>query len=224
MQSLRQTAFKLWVYDIINSPYIKQEGEWEPNYLEFNGNKVSRVNIIANVILKFESDDKNYCNLVLDDGSGTIRVKTWGEDTALISNINIGDMILMIGRPRSYNEEIYINPEIVKKIDNPNLELLRKLELLKRFGKSKPREKIYETEVIEKEISNEEEIIDVSSVSERQKILNLIEKHNSENGASVNEVINNIDINKEKAEQLIQDLLKDGEIYQPKNGRLKIIE
>jgi len=40
----------------------------------------------------------------------------------------VGDLVLVVGRVRKYEDEIYISPEIVKKV-NPNWELVHKLIL-----------------------------------------------------------------------------------------------
>ena len=134
----RLTAFKCWISHLVNGNYIKQNREFEPNYIEINSKtktkRISRVNLIANVVMKFESENKDYKFITLDDGSASIRVKAWGLDIPLVDEINIGDIVLLIGKIRSYNNEIYLTPEIVKKIDI-NWELARKLELIKEYGK-----------------------------------------------------------------------------------------
>jgi hypothetical protein len=50
----------------------------------------------------------------------------------------MGDLVQVVGRISNYNEITQINGEIVKKINNPNEELLHELEMinfLKKFGK-----------------------------------------------------------------------------------------
>lgn len=48
--------------------------------------------------------------LVIDDGTGSILVR--GDH-----KVSVGDPILVIGRPRTYNNQVYILGEIIKKID-----------------------------------------------------------------------------------------------------------
>ena len=83
----RQVAHKVWIKNIINSNYVKQEG-WKPNYVEFGGKQVSRVNLLATAVSRFLSDDGNYGALTLDDGTETIRVKAFGPDVSKISEIS----------------------------------------------------------------------------------------------------------------------------------------
>ena len=73
----RQTAFKVWVNDLSSGQYIEDNSEFGSNYILIKDNKVSRVNILARVVQKYVSDDKNYVSIMLDDGFGTIRVKSW---------------------------------------------------------------------------------------------------------------------------------------------------
>lgn len=51
--------------------------------------------------------------LVVDDGSGSILVKSFEQHLP----VTIGDPVLVIGRPRKFNDEYYLVGEIVKHID-----------------------------------------------------------------------------------------------------------
>ena len=238
-QNLRQTAYKVWIKDLVSSEYVKEEGEWKPNYLKIRDKNVSRVNIIANIITTFKNPDNTYASLTLDDGSETIRVKAFRDDISLLENIKPGETILIIGRPREYQNEIYIIPEIIKTVTNPDWVKIRKLELMKLYGSPIKEERI---EQAPKQISQitiskepeefpeiksfvEEEIIEDSPIvseTSRQKILNAIEKSN-ESGISHEELLFKSDIPKEEAETAIQELLKEGEIYFPRAGFIKIV-
>ena len=77
----RLTAYKTWISDLLNSNYVETHGEFESNYVELYNTQISKVNIVATVVNKMESDDKNYASITLDDGSEEIRLKTWREDT-----------------------------------------------------------------------------------------------------------------------------------------------
>lgn len=229
MAQSRQTAFKLRICDIKNNKYIKELGEWEPNYILFNGNKISRVNVIANIIVKIESPDKSYMSILLDDGTETIRAKCWREDTKILENLNIGDIVLVIGRIRQYGEEIYLTPEIVKNISHEWV-LVRKLELDKLYGKlitnqnnKDTKNKNYELETNLINIS-EERIENLPNESKRQKIFSLIEKLDTEVGADKIQVIDESGIDKFESERIIDDLLREGEIFQIKPGKLKLID
>ncbi len=234
----RQTACKIWISNLLNGEYVKSTGEFEPHHIISNGFKVARANIIANVIDTFKSEDNNYSSITIDDGSSTIRVKAFKDDISILQNISVGDIVLIIGKPRQYLNEIYLIPEIVKRLDDPNWELLRKIELLKLYGKPEKIKERYqeirENSVVEETINksettenlysyenqNSQELITSTS---RQKIINLIEK-SDETGAVIQDLIENSGIDKEESELIVKDLVKEGIIYENKPGHVKLLD
>jgi len=210
----RLTAYKIWIASLINSPYVNNPGEFEPNYIKVNGKEISRVNVIATVVNKYISDDGTYVTIIVEDGSSQIRVKSWREDTLLLKNINVGDTILLIARVKNYQNEIYLLPEIIKKV-NPNWELVRKLELLKEYGKPKLEQvtQIKEEIIPNTEIQNIEEIT-FSSTNLRNELLNLIEKNEDKNGISLEEM--KLELHKDVTEiyNILEELIKEGQVYQ----------
>ena len=129
MQIQRKTAHKLWISNIVNSPYTKSTGEFEPNYITLDNKQISRVNIIASVIETFMSEDEKFSSIVIDDGSATIKLQAFKEDTKLLKDFEMGDLIMAIGKVREFNNEKYILAEIVKTL-NPTWGKIRRLELL----------------------------------------------------------------------------------------------
>ena len=123
---IRQTAYKVWISDLINGEYINPEGQWDPGYVTIKESKVSRVNIIANAIDKYKNEDSTYISLTIDDGSENISLKAWNEDTKILKEIEVGDMVLTIAKIKEYNNKIYLVPEIVRKLDKSEWMVLRK--------------------------------------------------------------------------------------------------
>lgn len=197
----RQTAFKVLISDLINGNYIIQEG-WIPNYIQVKDKQISRINLMAAVIDKQSSE--SLITLTLDDGSGNIQAKTFNEDIKKLQDINIGDFILIIGRPRKYNEQLFIAVEIAKKI-NPAWGKVRKIEL--------PQEKT-PLKIVEEPV--EEDI--------KGEIYTIIKKIDSGNGAEISEVLKMSNLDEQKGEELINDLLKQGEIYENRPGYLRTID
>ena len=210
----RQTAYKVWIADLLNGKYVRQVGEWDPNYVEVRDLKVSRVNLLASVIGSYKSDNSDYGYIELDDSTGVMKVKAWKEDVCLIENIKIGDMVLVVGRVREMNSEIYILAEIVKPIENKEWANVRKAELKKKFGETT------RVEIISEKQPEAEEIIEDSTVSGRQKVLSIIEKHEE---IGFDALVFESDLNKDEVDNAIKELLKEGEIYQPRAGILKIV-
>src|SRR3989344_6192393 len=206
----RLTAYKVWVSDLLNNNYIQTSGEFESNYVEFKDKQVSRVNLIATIIAKLESEDKNYVSVVLDDSSEQIKVKTWREDTRLLNNVSVGDVILVIGKIKKYNDEIYILPEIIKNL-NINWELARKSELLKLYGKPQETKDTKEDEINKDKTIIEE--IKFNSIDLKNEILNLIEKYEEKEGVSLEEIKSNISSDLNEINKILEELIKEGQVY-----------
>lgn len=216
-KTIRHTAYKVWIKDLHSNEYGRQEGEFESGYVLINNNRVSRANIIASVIQKFESEDKNYVSVTVDDGSDTIRLKTWREDTSLLNNFNIGDLVLVIGKVKKFNEEIYIMPEIVKIVD-PNWLLVRKAELIKEYGGIV----LKQEKILQNNLVVEEETIVTSN--KRQNVLNVIEKLDNEEGVEINKILEETKNNEGEVKEVIDELIRDGEIYEIAQGRIRILK
>lgn len=221
IQQARQTAYKVRILDLNRNEFVQQQGEWEPNYININEKRVSRVNIICTVISKYEPEESNYVSLNLDDGTGSIQAKAWNEDAKHFENVEVGDLVLLIGRVRRYNDLVYLSPEIVKPLKNIEWVKLRKKELEKEYGsveqKSEPQESQIKEEVIEAQPPK-------SSQQDRQIVLNSIDKLSSPEGVEIEAVIKEADLPEQEANSIILDLLKEGEIFEIRSGFIKLVE
>jgi len=239
---LRLTARKVRIKDLIEGKYIPSEKEgMKPAYLITPfGEKVSRVNLLGNITEKFESEDGNYTSITLEDGTGSIRVKGFGEKAEELRNFEVGDLVIVIGKIREYLGEIYVNLEIVRKIDDPNYENLRRLEILKKLSK---RKKIIEEikqlsrQMLKEELKNfvrkkygmEEEVIETIlenlsvEVEEdyKEKILKLIENLDERDGVDACKIIEICKLPENLIEKAIDELLENGEIFEPLPGKFK---
>lgn len=125
----RQTAYKIQAGDILLGQPIFDGDRFSA--LDHSGVKVSRVNILGNIIDKYVNEEKKYCTLTLDDGSGQIRLKGFSDQFELLNKPQIGDTVRTIGLLRFYNDELYIMPEMIYTVD-PKWLNIRKLELGKK--------------------------------------------------------------------------------------------
>ncbi len=211
----RNTAYKLWISQILSGKYISTEDQ---SYLDLNGSNISRVNLIGNIT--FLSSSEGYASALLDDGSGVIRLKTWQQGTQLLSLLNLGDIVLVIGRVKEYNEERYISPDMVKRLDDSNWLLVRQLELLKEYPASHKGGT--------PALFHEERIEDAPSFrltpSLRNKILEFIDAKSISDGSGVDDIVANLKIDKTDAEAAIFELIKEGAVYEYKPGRLKLLQ
>lgn len=217
----RQVAVKVKVKEIVNGKYVKEEG-WLPNYIEIRGSRrVSRVNIIGTIVFKYDEEGFNYKNLVVDDGSGKISVRSF-EKNDNMDKLDVGDIILIIGRAREFNNEKYIIPEIMKKIQNPMWMQVRKLEIddaSKNIIIETTNNEIKKDENLQSEVVHEE--VETES-SDSRVIFDMIKKLDTENGISIDDLIKKSNFT--GVEKLINILLRNGDIFEVKPGIVKVLE
>ena len=193
----RQVAIKVWISELKGGSYI-QEGGMNPNYVLTKENKkISRVNLLGVVVSV--GDDANMKSFVLDDGSASITVRSFEENKAL--KADLGDVLVVVGRPREYGNEIYVLPEIVKKVDNSKWIEFRKIELGKRE----------EIQVVEQVVEEK---------GQHSEVYELIKSLDVGTGVLVDDVIEKIS----DAEKAIDGLLSRGEIFEVSPGRIKVID
>ena len=200
----RQVAHKVRVSDILNSIFAKDDAS--AGYIKLNEVNVSRVNIIANVVYK-SGEEHNYNSALIDDGTGKIILRTF-ENTNIFSKVDVGDIALVIGRIREYNNERYILPEIVKKLEKIEWMNLRKIEL--------------KDNVIESNNKISEEIVGEAVQKIDEEVYILIKKLDNGDGVSIEDVMK--ESSNPNAEKIINRLLENGDVFEIKPGKLKVLE
>jgi hypothetical protein len=86
-----------------------------------------------NIYNKDENDgDKQNVMLELDDGSGRIVANGWGVKEEDYNHIQRGSLVEIIGPIRPYKENKYLLIEIIQKHEDPNFEIYRDLEMIKK--------------------------------------------------------------------------------------------
>lgn len=202
----RQVAYKTRISDLLNGVITKDD--ISAGYIRMNGLNVSRASIIATVV--FKSEEANYASAMIDDGTGRISLKSF-ENKKIFLKIDVGDAVLVVGKIRQYNDEKYIIPEIMKKIDT-GWASHRKLELEKMIPVNES------IKIIKTESGDLVEGVSGSG----DGIYSLIKKMDNGDGVSVEDVI--INSKNSKAEDVITKLLESGDIFEVKPGRLKVLE
>jgi RPA family protein len=216
-QIKRAVAYKVPISLILRSNYVKDEGEFSPNFLEFRDMKVSRVNLIGAVIAIENINEANR-SILLDDGTGGIAIRGFEQNT-IPTDVSIGDIVNIIGRPREYGSERYVLPEIVKKISQKWM-LIRKQEL-----KEYCVQDIEDKEINQQQEPLVEDIIEESTpgaLSKRNKIIEFIKGNDPGSGVDIEIIIQNCQI--ESCEQLIEDMLKEGDLFENLPGKVRILE
>jgi len=213
-QQKRQTAFKISIDQLQKGDYVKNEG-WNPSYVVDNMNrKVSRVNCMGTAVTQTEMTGSQF-SFLLDDSTNKIMVRSFDRVHG-IDGIGIADTLQIIGKVREYNDERYIVLEVVKHID-PKWLLVRKneLSLLKTEGKEEPI-------ATKPKIDNQPSEENVEDNSDAQTIYNLIKEEDKGDGALIDDII--AKSNNPSAENIINNLLKEGEVFQVSPGKIKVLE
>ena len=234
-------AKKVRIFDIVNGKFFPgSKEEMKPSYVITPfGEKISRVNLVATAIDKFLSENENYSAITIDDGSGSMGVKSFKENVVLLKNLELGDFVLIVGKLKEFNEETYVNAEVVRKIKDPNYESLRKLEILEKLIQQRKiveEIKNFADQASEEELKNyvkqkfdfDEEslqmILQFKQIEEfdyKPKIIELIESLDKGNGVEISKLFELCDLSEDIVENTINELLSSGMLYEPKAGILK---
>src|SRR3989344_1709017 len=196
----RNVAHKLRIGKILNgSPIIENE---RLKHIVIHEKKIIRVNIIANIIDKYIQDgEKKFGSITLDDASGQIKAKVFGEDIEKFSQLTQGDTVLCIGLLRSWNNEVYITPEIIKKL-SPQFLLVRKLE---------------------SDLSTPKILSSEKTAQLKDKILEMIKSSEKDEGIFIDKIIMETHEPPETINSEIKKLLENGLIYEPRPGKLRYL-
>ena len=203
-QFKRNIAFKLRIGDILIGKPI-MDGERFSN-LELGNKKIIRVNVIGNIVERYNSEgETKFTSFTLDDGSGQIKMRCFGDDVEKFKEVSQGQTILVIGVLRNWNNETYIQPEIIKEQDTRYL-LVRKLEIEKE--KNKTPDPVGRDQI----------------VAVKDKILNAIKSAEEEGGIEMDKVIMSLrDISPTIINQEVQKLLEEGIVFEPRPGRVRYL-
>jgi len=199
-QFKRHIAFKLRVGEIQDGKIILDADRFK--FLEYESKQIVRVNLIANIIDKYVQDDeKKFASITLDDASGQIKLKLFGEDIQKFDPFEQGDTIQVIGLLRTWNDELYIIPETMKKKE-PQYLLVRKLERDIEKPKSLDKEQLHNL---------------------KDKLLEIIKTKEADGGAEIEQLILELKSPPEAINQEIKKLLEEGIIYEPRPGKVRYL-
>jgi RPA family protein len=201
-QFKRNIAYKYRIGDIlIGKPVMDNE---RFSFLELGNKRIIRVNIVGNIVDRYESEgESKYLSLTLDDGSGQIRIKCFGDDVERFRNLVQGKTVVIIGLLRSYNTELYISPEIIKEV-SPKYLLIRKMEIEKDRAK------------------NAMPISEGQILAVKDKILDLVKNSENDGGIERDSIIMKLrEVSPEIINQEVKRLLEEGIIFEPRPGKVR---
>ena len=203
-QFKRNVAYKLKIGDVLlGKPVMNGE---KFSFIELGDKKIVRVNIIGNIVDKYESEgERKYIFFKMDDGSGQISLKVFGEDIEKFKDITQGLTVLVIGVLRHWNNETYIQPEIIKE-QNTKYLLVRKLELDKTPSQR--------TTPIEKS----------KIIAIKDSIIDIIKEAEESGGIEKDQLIMKLkDVSPDIINQEIKKFLEEGIIFEPRPGKVRYL-
>ena len=227
-QRIRSTAQHVPINVIVNGRYVKEDEDFTPNYISVGEKKISRVNIIG-IVVSLVDNERGGKSIVIDDGTAEISARGF-DQTLIPSDIVVGDIINIIGRPREFNSERYIVLEIIKKTSQEWMRV-RKKELENSFIPDsqeieEKKEENIEKNIVEEDLSGDEKeeanTGEEGLLATNERIIQYIKKNEQGKGVEVEEILN--DLNIDNCEKLLESMLKEGDLFETMPGRLKVLE
>lgn len=241
----RFPAEKVSIKELEEGKHI-EEKEQNPNYILINEDKkIFRINVMATLVHKELRG--SVTSILIDDGTGKIIMRMFEENKTAM-NLEVGDVIQIIGKIRIFNQEKYIFPEIIKKISHAWLKV-RSLELQKDKKQTEKQEQNISQKRDKLEIKNnaskkeivkeaapikrtaEENTNNFGIISEEieennpllpfEKLSKLIIQLDKGEGALIEELIKKSPL--EKTEELIEKMLENGDLFQNMPGKVKLL-
>ncbi len=240
------TAKKASVAEVVGGRFVHKGGLESSYVMTSLGRKLSRVRVMGLVVDKFVSPDEKYATITLDDGSETIRCKSF-VNIKIFDGMTLGDLVDVFGKVRFYGGEIYITPEIVRKVQ-ANTGTMRMLELERVYTHqkkliakvaeiTKTTADAAEVKRLSAQIATSEEVDgvleaeeaattaaeeNVSAVAERRtKILELIIQLDGGGGTDYTELISKSGLPESVVDATVQELLESGVCFEPRPGKIK---
>lgn len=221
----RQPAFYVEVKELLMGNYVKTEG-WDPNYVTTSfGLNASRVTIFGTIV------DQGDNTINVDDSSGIISIRSF-EEFKPFEMVSNGDYVLIVGKVRQFNNEIYITPEICKKIDskwkefrNKNIDKLKILFADKKIDNFEATESVsFNTGVDAVNEIVEEAVVKTESSPKTQieEVLNYIDSEDSGNGVEKVKILDSFDDS--SIPEVIDTLIMEGDIFEVKPGVFKVLK
>ena len=209
----RPASTEIAILQILEGEYVQEEGIAQNYLLTKNNNKVYFVNLIGSILRKEIMG--NITNLWIDDGTAQIVLRFF-EEHKKAKVLEVGDIVLVIGRPRVYNQEKYISPEVIVKSNSAWLKVrMVTLSLNEQKNKIVPSSSLPSKEEIIIEEIKENELLPV------EKIIRLIKELDQGTGVLIETVL--VESSLEGTEQILKRMMENGEIFQNAPGKVKVL-
>ena len=243
----RAPSQRMRLDEIHQGTFVTAEEDFELNYLiSADARKIFRAKVVATIVSDpYISDDSAYGRITLDDGFDTISGAVFREQTALLEDVELGQLVQVMGKIREWKGEKQLTLEAISPV-HPNFMLLHRIEILTahkehvhlleaaqkiyeeypdlRSAKDQARENGVPTDIIEaldelkymEEHQEEEEPVVSKSETVKMKVLSFIESN--EGGVDMDKILAAFTdtYTTEEIEDAIKELLSIGEIFERK--------
>ena len=189
------TAVRASVSDIVNGTYKKDNGHY---VVSPHGVELRRVVLVGFIVEQFSR--KDLASITIDDGTETIRAWAFEDEAESLEKTASDALTLVVGKVREREGEVYIIPEIIRQIEDPNY---LSVHLLERYSGM-----ITGSGVIPQVVSDFQETLNESTPAEAPKsedtteseepqvfgkvnrqILQFIENHADKGGVPISDII-----------------------------------
>ena len=236
---MRPAAYKMKIEDVALGQYVRSPDGTEPSYLLTPwGEQVTRVRVMGTVVDKFVRDDQNYATLRIDDGSETVGLRAWQEGVKELDGFKVGDIVDVIGRVREFNGEVYLIPELIIRVDDPNWELVRELEVIAarrealasgvrpKIEKLEPRrpDTQFQRRTGESEPSEDtdEEPLPIIPDEVKKRVVIAMEKLDAGSGVEPIGISNELNMSLAQVNDVLRVLFVDGDVFEPTHGKFRM--
>lgn len=207
----RPPAVKVNLKQILKSNYI-QEKEQNPNYIILPTQPtqpIYKVDVIAAIVFKEEIGTMTM--LLLDDSTARVICRVF-EENKETKEVQIGEIVHIIGKVRVYNQEKYISPEILKRTNPLWLKVRR--EELSYINDEDNGNNDNKTNNINNEQTDELTL-------PQEKIIQIITELDKGEGVRIEEIIDKSPL--DDTQNWIDKMLERGDIFQNQPGKVKIL-
>ena len=238
----RNPTVHCWIKHLFEGQYDESEKSF---YTIFG--KVKRIRVLATIIDKRENlieqnevdmgvedtiDSNIRLDFDLDDSTGLIRAIIRNVNPDKYKDFNKGDIVEVTGRVSKFKDFISLWIEIIKKVEEPNLILLRNAEMIDRIKHGEVHE-IPELSNLNYNTNKLSDEIDVENLFEserdsslddmmKEKIYLLVEEYSTRgNGINFQKLKQEVGIPESDLRTYLNDLILESRIYESDNDNFE---
>ena len=241
----RFSAIYVPISEIYKYEYKKGVAQFDPNFLDAGCMRISRVSLTGVVV--GNKTDNGSPAITIDDKSSTIEIREYvdpakEEGSVLLTNLDVGNLIKVIGKIKEFGGQRYVQAEIVKKttadwlrfsqmrakITELNLKIKNKG---KPIAQAQPQAQPSQTTTSQpvqsqqtEKVADEKQIMGApldKIVNKAEIVCKIIEEEDKGAGVLITDIVEKS--NMDDCEKIINNLLENGDIFMVQPGKVKVL-